>query len=738
MPVTSVFSRYKVDIEVALTAAVFLTAVNSPLRLTLVVSVILLLLSALCSTFSQSTFSSWTQTYLNALVLLGVFAFSWVLFVSHGSIAARLLIISGGLLALGVVLIALGRETLEQPASVESDSGRLPTELLVPAMAAVLLSVRGFFPLSITAVAIVVGAFITRRRTSLRTIAPVVGLCGWAVWFSRSWFEREPYWFFVSYDQQFRASLATGLTRWGYTDLNSATGTSISYHWLAEAISGVFSRLAGVDEFIVVTQAAPVLGFLGAVSAMWRVVQTLGLRGGAALFGVTVPSLVLLEMDPFSIGTLWGVAFTCYLVELAIRGQSDSIRMSAIIVVSTIALMTQTPFGLTATIALLMTTLLDLKASWTSWNSLIRIATRALVVVTPLLALRLTVLRPGTTPMSAGSLGFNNFLQFGGFNVAFGIDSESPAWLTMLNSLGYLLEILLIAVPLLLVHYDRHQRLTPASKPTLRYLLALLVVSVAVINLLDLSVAQGKLMSAVLVSWMPISAAFTWSMTRYFSRVSMVLLGVVLGSCLARIYFLARNVEPDYLAAALSMLLLALGGGAIVVAYRVLETSFSKFENCRQGKAKIAAAASLVLVVAVSFGRPERVPVTFSRQPIEQRAIEGSPELRSCLEWVRVNTTTDSVIATDFFDPEGLSGRGKSHLVSLATKRRVLLDGLYMKIDDQKLINQRTLRASSLQDTLLPIDFYVVSSELASSSVTSGLTVKLANSTCVVLRTELR
>lgn len=732
VPLTSAVTRFRVDIEVALITAVLLTAVNTPHRLTFIVAGMLFCLSSLCSAVRRSGLSSWTQSYLSSIVLLGILAFSWVLFVSHGSNMARILVVTFTTLALGIVLVALGRSGSSQSAETESQSNPRFEELLVPAVAALLLSFRGFFPLLATASAILVSAVIARQRVSFRTTVPTIAVCVGAAQFSRSWFDREPYWFFISYDQQFRASLATGLTRWGYTDLNSATGTRISYHWLAEAISGVLSRIGSVDEFIVVTQVFPVLGFLAAVASMWRLTKSIGLNAGAALVGVMIPSLVLLEMDPYSIGTLLGVALTCYCIELSIRHPLRLIDIVAVATVATLLLMAQTPFGLTTSLALFVYAIFS---RWRTRKSAATDIAVALLVLVPLVGLRLTVLAPGKSQVSSGSLGFENILQFGGLNVDVGIDLDSPAWLTALNSTGYLVEILVIALPVLIcIHYQR-RLLRPTSSFGARFSIALLAVSVVVINVLNLSFAQGKLMSAVLVAFMPVSISLAWTSTRSVSGVSLGVLGIVSGLGLARLYFLARNVEPDYLAAALAMTTLGLAVIAIVLASRIVAVAPGRDSQTK--KVRIAALAALALVVGVSVGRPERIPVSLSRQPIEQAAIVGSPELRACLEWLRRNTPTASVVATDFFDPVGLSGEGKSHLVSLVAKRRLLLDGLYTKFAEQELVDQRTLRADAITETPLQVDFFVISSKLAETSATSDLDVMLRNSTCVVLRRQL-
>jgi len=125
-----------------------------------------------------------------------------------------------------------------------------------------------------------------------------------------------------------------------------------------------------------------------------------------------------------------------------------------------------------------------------------------------------------------------------------------------------------------------------------------------------------------------------------------------------------------------------------------------------------------------------------SRQPIVESQITGSHELRACLGWIRTNTSPSAIIATDMFDPEGLSGSGKSHLVSLMTKRRILLDGLYTKFAENELVEQRMLKEGAITETPLPVDYFVVTTELANNERSSDLEVALQNSMCTVLHRQ--
>jgi hypothetical protein len=90
-----------------------------------------------------------------------------------------------------------------------------------------------------------------------------------------------------------------------------------------------------------------------------------------------------------------------------------------------------------------------------------------------------------------------------------------------------------------------------------------------------------------------------------------------------------------------------------------------------------------------------------------------------------------AIIATDLFDPPLLPGSGKSHIVSLVTRRRVLLDGLYTK----PLTEDRTELLRDLQQLVERTDFLVISPQLwQSSDVLRRLDLRVQTADCVVLQ----
>ncbi|MGA1220663.1 MAG: hypothetical protein ACO3XP_08475, partial [Ilumatobacteraceae bacterium] len=292
---------------------------------------------------------SFSDTFLVALTLLGILSFSWVMFVSYDPPGIRVLVVAFASVAMVLILRA---RSASHASCAEFCRGERSSrvELFLPAVAVVLVGLRGMVPILPLGISLVVVAASYRakgRKPAL--VASLFALLA-MVLVARQWSTSEPFWYWLSYDQYFRASLATGLTRWGYTDLNSAAGLSIHYHWMSEAIAGVMSRFGAAEEYLVVSRLAPVLFFAACVAAMWRLVCMTGVDEFAALAGVSLTSLVLLEIDPYSIGTLLGAALFCRFLELLIRfvNHPTAAGVFTTTMMLSLLMLTQTPFGLTA------------------------------------------------------------------------------------------------------------------------------------------------------------------------------------------------------------------------------------------------------------------------------------------------------------------------------------------------------------------------------------------------------
>jgi len=95
-----------------------------------------------------------------------------------------------------------------------------------------------------------------------------------------------------------------------------------------------------------------------------------------------------------------------------------------------------------------------------------------------------------------------------------------------------------------------------------------------------------------------------------------------------------------------------------------------------------------------------------------------------------------AVIATDLFDPPLLPGSGKSHIVSLVTRRRVLLDGRYFAgAYVAPLTEDRMELMRDPQQLVERTDFLVISPQLwQSSDVLRQLNLRVETADCVVLQ----
>jgi hypothetical protein len=677
---------------------------------------------------------SFSDTYLVALATLGVISFAWVMFVSHYALVIRVLVLVCASVATVIMLRARGTRNGAR-AELCSGESSSRVELFLPAVAVVLVGLRGMVPILPLGISLGVVAVNYRGRGSRPVLMASFLATLAAVLVARQWSMSEPFWYWLSYDQYFRASLATGLTRWGYTDLNSAAGLSIHYHWMSEAISGVMSRIGAAEEYLVVSRLSPVLFFTACVAAMWRLVRITGVDEFSALAGVSLTSLVLLEIDPYSIGTLLGAALFCRFVELLIRfvDGPSAVGVFNTATMLSLLMLTQTPFGLTAlVVATGVVTTTAIRSTQTRQPFIAAVLAYAAVAV----LLRLTLLQSSGTAESQGMIGFERLLQFGGFNVPVGVSVDSPTWLRISNSLAYLLELSIFALPAFTVLY-RNDRLTVSRRKVLLQLFGFVAgATVLLPNVLDLGTASGKLFSGYLLILLPVSLAFGF--TSAFSiglpwRVA-AMSGAML---LATVYWHSRNISNERLAAT------AAGAYVIFVVGLLLlwiRGRSSKLEVLRPASTllvqKLLVILPIIMVVSIAIGRQDRFLGFLQREPLTETQIAGSPEVFQCLYWIRDMSDPSAIIATDLFDPPLLPGSGKSHIVSLVTRRRVLLDGRYLAgAYVAPLTEDRTELLRDLQQLVERTDFLVVSPQLwQSSDVLRRLDLRVQTADCVVLQ----
>ena len=283
-------------------------------------------------------------------------ALAWVLTVSMEKLWWTILVIVAWALSMRALRHFHRDLTNRSTTNPHSGLDFLALSVAVP----VVLMVHGWthiIPLVVTsAVAAVILAVLRNRvtRFPVKIVLVVLNIVGALV--SRQWLARDDIRIWFSFDQNFRASLATGLTRWGWTDWNAAAGQPVRYHWLSEATAGMFSRLTGIDEFDSVVRLIPIIGIVGALLLGAALLQKLGVAPGPAWAAAALTVGLQQPFSVFSIGTLWGafLGFGVLTILATLVVGSEEVRLSvahiaALTVMCTIVLMSQSSVGVTVT-----------------------------------------------------------------------------------------------------------------------------------------------------------------------------------------------------------------------------------------------------------------------------------------------------------------------------------------------------------------------------------------------------
>jgi len=609
-------------------------------------------------------------------------AFVYVIFVSIESSSFRILLVVGCIpmcvLLLRGILMSLSccdsRSCLNKHDKFD-ESAVLIVGLLI-------LSFKGFLPLLPTAVSLFLWHSLSMWRVgtaSLRISSFLVVLS--MTFISRVWADRDEYWFWISYDQQFRASLATGLMRWGYRDWNSAAGTTVHYHWLAEALSGLLSRATGQDEWLIVTRVAPLILFLSAITAAWRfLISGIG-KPNTALVAISVVSLLLLEFDPYSIGILLGLTLAARSLELLSRRGSGFQASPYLLVLVGLTLMSQAPVGLALASVLCC---VCVYRGFRYRNERTQRLLAVLAVLGTALALRTTILRAGSHSAADARIELGRVLQFGGYDVPFGLDSTSPWWLRVGNSLSFILELSLVALPGLLgLIFSRRENREHERGAHLEVMCSLFIGPLLLMNVLNLGIAQGKLVSITLSSLLPLSVAVCLDQIAQRKGLltrTTIAIGVLATSFA---YAMSRSIKPDFIAAVSSVMLLMVG------AFVLLGLVVGLVRKRLRWASSVIVLTLPLIVFGILAGRLGNARVYLQREQLQESQYFGTEDVVSCFMWIRNNSSKSSIVATNLFDPPTLPGSGKSHLASLVSKRRIWLDGLYMKKDSPKLLRDR-------------------------------------------------
>lgn len=99
-------------------------------------------------------------------------------------------------------------------------------------------------------------------------------------------------------DLVFSESLGWSLSHFGLKDYAAATGTSVRYHWLSLAWSGLIDKLSGARPFVVTLHVVPVVTFVVVAWSVFALIRLAGYRRLAGLMSVIAMFGTASAIDP--------------------------------------------------------------------------------------------------------------------------------------------------------------------------------------------------------------------------------------------------------------------------------------------------------------------------------------------------------------------------------------------------------------------------------------------------------
>lgn len=678
------------------------------------------------------------------LLVLACGAFAWVLLVSHGSYFLRMGVVVGTGIVLAIVLRSIERvwtNTFTETALPPVLSQLTGAIKLLPAFGLLSVGLRGYAPLLPIGVALLVCTVLLMRlrNTLLLVFSGVIIVLSAQV--SHVWSLRSGYWYFMSFDQTFRSAIATGLTRWGWNDSNLFAGVPFRYHWLAEASAGALSRLSGSDEYVVVTRVLPVLLFGFAIVSLFGFLIAMGAEVWPSIFGALIASTFTHPFDQYSIGTLFGLglAYLALLMTVKWSTTTSELRvLTALVLLILMLFVAQAPLGLPIAGTAASVVVLNLIRKRIMF---LRIALPAAILLVGLWILRISILAPASSAAQT-SISWEHFLQFGTWDVKFGMKEESRWFAKALNSIGRLTELSLAALPALWF-VSKHR----AMRPTLyagrkSVLLSLLVMSLVLVNLVSIGLDSKsvlKVLSFIGVVFLPLSVAFLAMMGKRWTlhTTTAALLGVLVA---AIGYRLARDLSASrdgVLALPVVMTFAVLIGGGLFYLHRLEVGPAVATRHLRTSQVRVVVAA-LAIVVGVALSWEDRGVRRLSRLSIPTAHMLGSENFQSCVRWVRMNTHHDAIIASDmYFLPSPNLPAEKYSGVSAFSKRRVYLDApIFVSSLDELEADTRDNLIDSGSIPIRGVDYYLVSQSWRtrhSDLPQSTLYVYFENADCAVI-----
>ena len=623
--------------------------------------------------------------------------------------------------------------------------------------ACVVLLLRGWTHLLFLVLPLIALAFFFNSRSTLRlrsfklgVLQPVLFIFVIAgAWISNYLIQPLSSMYWVSYDQVFRSAMATGLTRWGWKDANLGTGHSYTYHWLAEGVAGVLARVSGVSEADVISRLLPALATLLAVSVATLILSMFHLK---PIVKFAVPFLfVFLEgsFELFSVGTLFGASLYLFSIFMFVIHASDHFtsRLWVFSLLPFLSLISQSAMGLSLVVGMFISTIL------LTFKKIIvlRVAMgNMLFMGFTVFLMQQSVFRSASVLGEKSLISLDSFLRFPALRITFGTELESSINDVRINSLFYIL--LLLAT--YLVAFSRRPTSPPESKLQLVVGNQLLS-SILLLNFFPLGNYGGKFLAPVgivgllsgLIALSSVASHFTKLRLTVFCSFTFVII------LLARWFFssiggLSNNSYSFVVLSGILLLFLvsSFGVGRI-----------RKYGDFNQSITSLRYALPTFVIITCIFIWPRsdifsRVQAGVTSQNSDTSFILGGADLAECLEFIRVNSPAESIVATGLWRLPSLADE-RYVITSLLSQRRTLVDGPTFdhinwpsRAYFEDLKNTHTEFSNSLSDSSrsklvrLGADYFLIDTRFDNPDRTwttlDGQNVLLENSQCSVIKLD--
>lgn len=551
---------------------------------------------------------------------------------------------------------------------------------------------------------------------------------------------------FRSVDQYFRGSLALSTIRFGTSDNAGAVGTPLNYHWLSEAVVGLYSLLGGLPVMDAMIRLSALVASFAAVLGAYVLARVCGRTHREAIFSASLLNIFsnILYSQGINVlktsetGQLWGtslflLAVSIFLVFLRTPRKQDFLPLVMAMILLTITNSTLGFVFFVGSVFLSLIAALNRRISL--WTGLML----GVLMTVSMVTLRLTIFADDSNSYFEPQIRFDQPFDVAGmfgyvgdleivkavcfsallFAMWFQSGAAIPTFVwknrgkTIWQEEFYVTVFALIGIiPAMVVSISKLEQY--------RFLLPILILGPIVAS------ASVRSMIDVFQSW-------SW-------RVSGLFIGIVTSTALQ------LDTAFGKAFGGLSIMMPRLTWLALLI---VTPCVFLVFIWAREGR-KRAALATSGLFLATSLVSTStflldstRGQVTYARQLVAPSVANAGRY--ACLDHVRKTTPEETIVASNMWRFGEEDYTNKWFMVSAVSERRTYLDGpLYVQnpapewLLERMQVSQRFAIEPSIGDLSAMraqgVDYFIVDRRWTERSRWDGFAeVVLKNSDCILL-----